>query len=88
MGVQKLGSQFLLQTGSINKYRFMIQLSSFRNIFLFILPFLILFGCEEEQNQPKERETMYVEGRHIYSAAGERVVLRGELCWAGVLKLF
>ena len=55
----------------------MIQLSSIRNLFLFILPILILFGCEKEQNQPEDRETMYVEGRHIYSAAGERVVLRG-----------
>jgi mannan endo-1,4-beta-mannosidase len=27
--------------------------------------------------QPRTAETMYVQGRHIYSAAGERVVLRG-----------
>ncbi len=27
--------------------------------------------------EPQERETMHIDGRHIYSAAGERVVLRG-----------
>lgn len=40
---------------------------------------VILSGCDlpEDSDQSEERATMYVDGRFIYSAAGEKVILRG-----------
>jgi mannan endo-1,4-beta-mannosidase len=38
---------------------------------------LLLSGCATSPPPPRSAETMRVEGRHIYTAAGERVLLRG-----------
>ncbi len=55
---------------------------NYQHLSLLFIAVLIFTGCDRDTSAMDvsdsiERETMYVEGRHIYTAAGERVVLRG-----------
>ncbi|TVR14639.1 MAG: mannan endo-1,4-beta-mannosidase [Balneolaceae bacterium] len=60
-----------------------MNLSSIKlNLTLLIMAVLVFTGCDRDTSamdisESQENETMYVDGRHIYTAAGERVVLRG-----------
>ena len=57
-------------------------IKNYLHLSLPLIVVLVFTGCDRDTSaanisEPQDKETMYVEGRHIYTAAGERVVLRG-----------